>query len=83
VQALGAADSASVVLPLAFIGPADHNISLEFSVGDWVWLCLLHRPTQSLILGRHGKLGPKYVGPFKVLERIGMVAYHLQLPEGA
>ncbi|GKE74459.1 hypothetical protein Tco_1536500 [Tanacetum coccineum] len=29
----------------------------------------------------NGKLNPQYIGPFKILERIGLVAYKLKLPE--
>ncbi|XP_066392239.1 uncharacterized protein [Miscanthus floridulus] len=56
---------------------------VESQVGDWVWLWLLHRTAQSLKLGAKGKLGPRYAGPFRVLERIDRVMYRLQLPEGA
>jgi hypothetical protein len=52
-------------------------------VGDWVWLCLLHCRTCSLEHRAKGKLGPRYAGPFQVLERVGQLAYRLQLPKDA
>jgi len=61
---------------------ANHR-DVEFEVGAWVWLRLLHRTTQSLDPRAKRKLGPRWAGPFRVLERIGRVAYRLQLPEGA
>jgi hypothetical protein len=59
----------------------DHkHWELEFNEGDWVWLHLLHRPIASLNVTDHGKLGPKFYGSFQVLQRVGDVAYKLQLP---
>jgi hypothetical protein len=55
----------------------------EFQVGDWVWLRLLHRTTRSLDPRAKGKLGPRYAGPFQITERLGAVAFRLQLPPGS
>jgi hypothetical protein len=56
---------------------------VQFAPGQWVWLRLLHRPVASLQVQGRGKLGSKFFGPYKVLQRIGDVAYKLELPAGA
>jgi hypothetical protein len=55
---------------------------VEYQVGQWVWLQLLHHPMASLNIHGRGKLGTKYDGPFQVLERVSFVTYKLQLPLG-
>ncbi|KAA0035748.1 pol protein [Cucumis melo var. makuwa] len=52
---------------------------LEFDVGDKVFLKVA--PMKGVLrFERRGKLSPRFVGPFEILERIGPVAYRLALP---
>ncbi|GKE05090.1 putative reverse transcriptase domain-containing protein [Tanacetum coccineum] len=52
---------------------------MKFSVGDMVMLKV--SPWKGVIhFGKRGKLSPRYVGPFKIIDRVGLVAYKLELP---
>ena len=51
---------------------------LEFQVGDAVFLKIA--PLKGVMrFGKKGKLSPRFIGPFEILERIGKVAYRLAL----
>jgi hypothetical protein len=52
---------------------------LTFTIGDHVYLCV--SPMRGVKrFGMKGKLAPCYIGPFPILEKLGVVAYKLELP---
>ena len=52
---------------------------LEFEVGNHVFLKVM--PKRGVVrFGKCGKLSPRFIGPFKILERICTIAYRLALP---
>ena len=52
---------------------------LEFEVGDHVFLKVM--PKRGVVrFDKRGKLSPRFIGPFEILERVGTVAYQLALP---
>ncbi|XP_073049422.1 uncharacterized protein [Primulina eburnea] len=53
---------------------------LEFQVGDYVFLKV--SPFRGTMrFGHKGKLAPRFIGLYMIVERIGILAYHLDLPQ--
>lgn len=60
-----------------------HRSECSFNVGDMVFL-KLQPYVQAFVAHRaHHKLVFKFFGPFHIMERIGVVAYKLELPSSA
>ncbi|KAG8503263.1 hypothetical protein CXB51_001214 [Gossypium anomalum] len=52
---------------------------IEYSVGDMVFLKV--SPWKKILrFGKKGKLSPRFIEPYRVLKRVGLVAYQLELP---
>ncbi|KAL4377359.1 hypothetical protein GQ457_02G020790 [Hibiscus cannabinus] len=60
-----------------------HRRDVELEVGSWVFVKLQPYRQASLRLHRHQKLSPRFFGPYQIVQRVGAVAYKLQLPAAA
>ncbi|KAH0776134.1 hypothetical protein KY290_007545 [Solanum tuberosum] len=53
---------------------------LKFEIDDWVYLKV--SPIKGIMrFGKKGKLSPRYIGPYRIVNKIGNVAYELELPQ--
>ncbi|KAL0458746.1 UNVERIFIED_CONTAM: RNA-directed DNA polymerase [Sesamum latifolium] len=68
-----------VVQYVGILRDYDNWKEMEYEVGDKVFLKV--SPWKGILrFGRQGKLSPRYIGPYEIIERIGPLAYRLALP---
>ncbi|GKB32279.1 hypothetical protein Tco_0871680 [Tanacetum coccineum] len=66
--------------PNYFIYPRIGRKHLEFQIGGKVMLKASHWEG-AICFSKRGKLNPRYIGPFKILAKVGTLAYRLELPD--
>ncbi|KAK9230741.1 hypothetical protein WN944_023713 [Citrus x changshan-huyou] len=73
-----------VVAPNRMKTQSDHHRrEVVFTVGDYIYLKLQPYCQKSVAFCSSLKLAPRYFGPYRILKRIGHVAYKLALPAGS
>lgn len=60
-----------------------HRVERSFAVGSWVYLRLQPYKQKSLDFKGFWKLSPRFYGPFRAIQQVGIVAYKLELPPKA
>jgi ribosomal protein L21E len=60
-----------------------HRMEREFQQGDLVYMKLQPYVQSTMAARSNKKLSFRFYGPYKVLQRVGKVAYKLELPEGS
>ena len=57
----------------------NRRLDLKFEMGDQVFLRV--SPWKGILrFGKRGKLSPRYIGPYEIVDKVGEVAYRLRLP---
>jgi hypothetical protein len=59
------------------------RVDRSFVCGEWVFVKLRAHRQQSVVTRINAKLAARYYGPYPIVEKIGVVAYRLKLPEGS
>lgn len=57
-----------------------HRTERQFKAGDWVYLKIQPYRQVTIAGMKNQKLNPKFFGPYEIIEKIGAVAYRLNLP---